>query len=42
MSQLRPAVFLLLLLTIVCGVVYPLLTTGLSQWLFPGRPTGRC
>ena len=40
MSQLRPAIFLLLLLTVVCGVVYPLLTTGLSQLLFPWQANG--
>lgn len=40
MSQLRPAIFLLLLLTVVCGVVYPLLTTGLAQWLFPWQANG--
>ncbi|WP_337012148.1 potassium-transporting ATPase subunit KdpC [Pantoea sp. AS142] len=40
MSQLRPAILLLLLLTLVTGVVYPLLTTGLAQWLFPAQASG--
>lgn len=40
MSQLRPAVLLLLLLTVISGVVYPLLTTGLAQWLFPAQANG--
>jgi len=40
MSQLRPAILLLLLLTLVTGVVYPLLTTGLAQWLFPSQSSG--
>ncbi|WP_313654954.1 potassium-transporting ATPase subunit KdpC [Pantoea sp.] len=40
MSQLRPAVLLLLLLTLVTGVVYPFLTTGLAQWLFPFQSGG--
>ncbi|WP_128086405.1 potassium-transporting ATPase subunit C, partial [Pantoea deleyi] len=40
MSQLRPAVLLLLLLTLVTGVVYPFLTTGLAQWLFPSQSGG--
>lgn len=40
MSQLRPAFLLLLLLTLVTGVVYPLLTTGLAQWLFPAQANG--
>ncbi|HAI04229.1 K+-transporting ATPase ATPase C chain [Pantoea sp. AN62] len=40
MSQLRPAILLLLLLTVISGVVYPLLTTGLAQWLFPAQANG--
>lgn len=40
MSQLRPALLLLLLLTLVTGVVYPFLTTGLAQWLFPSQSGG--
>ncbi|MGK3142570.1 potassium-transporting ATPase subunit KdpC [Pantoea sp. C2G6] len=40
MSQLRPAILLLLLLTLVCGVVYPLLTTGLARTLFPDQASG--
>ena len=45
MSQLRPAILLLLLLTLVTGVVYPFLTTSLAQWLFPAqavRSRGLC
>jgi len=40
MSQCRPALFLLLLLTLVVGVLYPLLTTGLAQWWFPQQAGG--
>jgi len=40
MSQLRPAMLVLLLLTLVTGVGYPLLTTGLAQWLFPAQANG--
>ena len=40
MSQLRPAILLLLLLTLVTGVVYPFLTTSLAQWLFPAQANG--
>lgn len=40
MSQLRPAILLLLLLTVISGVVYPLLTTGLAQGLFPAQANG--
>ena len=39
MDQLRPAVVILVLLTLVTGVVYPLVVTGLAQAVFPGRPT---
>ncbi|WP_413738119.1 potassium-transporting ATPase subunit KdpC [Sodalis sp. RH21] len=40
MSQLRPAVFLLILLTLLTGVVYPLLTTQLARWWFPAQAEG--
>ncbi|MBU5378944.1 potassium-transporting ATPase subunit KdpC [Pantoea septica] len=40
MSQLRPAMLVLLLLTLATGVGYPLLTTGLAQWLFPAQANG--
>lgn len=40
MSQLRPALFLLIVLTLVTGLLYPLLTTGLAQWWFPQQAAG--
>ncbi|WP_067700255.1 MULTISPECIES: potassium-transporting ATPase subunit KdpC [unclassified Erwinia] len=40
MSQLRPAVILLLLLTLITGLLYPLMTTLLAQWWFPSQATG--
>lgn len=40
MSQLRPALFLLIVLTLVTGLLYPLLTTGLAQWWFPLQANG--
>lgn len=40
MSQLRPAIVLLVLLTLLTGAVYPLLTTGLAQWWFPSQANG--
>ncbi|HEY0230589.1 MAG TPA: potassium-transporting ATPase subunit KdpC [Dokdonella sp.] len=36
----RPALVLLLALTVLTGVVYPLLVTGLAQVLFPARANG--
>ena len=39
-SQLRPALMVLLLLTLVTGVAYPLLVTGLAQAVFPAQAQG--
>lgn len=40
LSQLRPALMVLLLLTLVTGVVYPLLVTGIAQGVFPSQAQG--
>jgi potassium-transporting ATPase KdpC subunit len=40
MKQLKPAILMLLLLTAVTGLVYPLLTTGVAQLLFPHQANG--
>ncbi|WP_343465075.1 potassium-transporting ATPase subunit KdpC [Pantoea sp.] len=40
MSQLRPAIVLLLVLTLLTGAAYPLVTTTLAQWLFPAQANG--
>ena len=37
---LRNAVMLLLLMTVITGVIYPLVTTGLAQLFFPGHANG--
>ncbi|MBE0672614.1 MAG: potassium-transporting ATPase subunit KdpC [Anaerolineales bacterium] len=39
-SQLRPAITLLALLTVITGVIYPLTVTGLAQILFPHQANG--
>ena len=39
-SQLRPALFMLLILTIVTGVIYPILVTGIAQMAFPHQANG--
>lgn len=39
-KQLRPAITLLALLTIITGVIYPLTVTGLAQVLFPHQADG--
>lgn len=40
MRHLRPAILSLLLLTVITGVAYPLLVTGIAQLLFPEQATG--
>jgi potassium-transporting ATPase KdpC subunit len=39
-SNLRPAIVSLVLLTILTGVVYPVLVTGIARVAFPHRATG--
>ena len=39
-AQLRPALALLALLTIITGVIYPLTVTGLAQIIFPHQADG--
>ena len=40
MRQLKPALLSLLVLTVLTGVVYPLVVTGLAQLLFPSQANG--
>jgi K+-transporting ATPase ATPase C chain len=39
-QQLRPAITLLALLTIITGVIYPLTVTGIAQVVFPHQADG--
>jgi len=39
-KELKPAFLMLLLLTLLTGVVYPLVVTGISQVAFPARANG--
>ena len=39
-SQLKPAFIMAILLTIITGIIYPLLVTGISQALFPWQANG--
>ncbi|MDD5271486.1 MAG: potassium-transporting ATPase subunit KdpC [Methylovulum sp.] len=39
-KHLKPAVMLFVILTVLTGVVYPALVTGLAQLLFPGQANG--
>ena len=38
--ELKPALIMLLLLTVITGFVYPLLVTGIAQAIFPHRANG--
>ncbi len=40
LRQLRPAILLTLLLTLIAGILYPLATTGVAQTLFPSQANG--
>lgn len=40
LRQLRPAFFMLLILTVITGVVYPLVVTGVAQVAFPHQANG--
>jgi K+-transporting ATPase ATPase C chain len=40
LAQLRPALVALSFFTILTGILYPLVVTGLAQVLFPGRANG--
>jgi len=38
--QLRPALLVALMFTVICGVIYPLLTTGIGQAAFNDKANG--
>jgi K+-transporting ATPase ATPase C chain len=40
MSQIRPALIILLLMTLLTGVAYPLVVTGVAQAAFPKQANG--
>src|SRR5512138_944221 len=39
-SQLRPAALMLLVLTVITGLIYPLVVTGVAQVVFPHQANG--
>ena len=39
-QAVRPAILLFIVLTIVTGILYPLVTTGIGQWLMPKQSNG--
>jgi K+-transporting ATPase ATPase C chain len=40
MALIRPAFVLLIVLTLITGGLYPLVTTALGQWLFQTQANG--
>ena len=40
LGQLRPAVILVVMLTVLMGIIYPLAVTGLAQLFFPHQANG--
>jgi K+-transporting ATPase ATPase C chain len=40
LTQLKPAFIMLLVLTVITGVVYPLTVTGIAQVIFPSQSNG--
>src|SRR5262245_1130530 len=40
LRQFRPAIVLTLVLTVVLGILYPVVTTGVAQALFPSQANG--
>jgi K+-transporting ATPase ATPase C chain len=40
LRQFRPAIMLTLMLTLILGIVYPLVTTGVAQVIFPSQANG--
>ena len=40
LGQLRPAVILVVVLTVITGLIYPLAVTGMAQLLFPHQANG--
>lgn len=40
LTQLRPAIVILLIMTLLTGVAYPLLITGVGQLVFPDQANG--
>jgi K+-transporting ATPase ATPase C chain len=40
MRTMKPALILVGIMTLLCGVIYPVLVTGIVQWWFPRQANG--